>query len=397
MYCVGFLKENIKVSTEGKSTLKVRGERLIGVNKWNRFLQEFQAPEDCNMGGIHARFENGILTITMPITKKVPPPATATSKQEETTPQKPYIPPFLRAKDDHSPPLAPQTTPHIQDQQPLQPKVDFPPKNDDDDGFPPKTVRSSVERQKQATPVKTALKGDDDHDEDSHKETAPPKADFQRKPLNGTDGEGFPARPFQFGDEKQKQTTHMEGPALPKTHAEYQDDFPAAYKSLLHSVESQKKPALRPMFPKDYQDESPPKVAPSVLAAGAKQGDQKSLEGQEKVTGGGQQMKPLIGGLKDFVQGEKSSEVKEKSTITQTFDGRNKTTAEKERTGIDKDGQKEQSDKQTSMTGPIISGVKGLTDLKEERQLLVNAGVAVLVILALGAYIYNTVGTRKSD
>nr|GMD58924.1 inactive protein RESTRICTED TEV MOVEMENT 2-like [Ipomoea batatas] len=217
IYLPGFSKENIKVSTEGKTTLKVRGERLIGNNKWNRFLEEFQAPEDCNMRGIHA----------------------------------------------------------------------------------------SVERQKKA---------------------------------------------------------------------------------------------VGPKFPKDYEDESPP--SPSVLAA-AKHGDQKSLEGQEKVTtGGGQKI-----GLKDFVEGGEKirSEVKAKGTITQPLfddddDGRNKTTAE-----VD------QSVKKTSMTtsggggdfrlGKSAEAVKGggVSDPKEERQLLVNAGVAVLVILALGAYIYNTVGTRKSD
>ncbi|XP_019161560.1 PREDICTED: inactive protein RESTRICTED TEV MOVEMENT 2-like [Ipomoea nil] len=323
IYLPGFLKENIKVSTEGKTTLKVRGERLIGNNKWNRFLEEFQAPEGCNMGGIRARFENGILTITMPIPKKInPPPVTTTQQEETTTLQKqPYIPPFLRSKDDQSPPLlAPQTTPyHTQN---LPPKVD------------------------------------DEEEDISQKQTTPPTKEqaFQQKPLNARD-DGFPDKTSQFRDEK-----HMEGPII----------------------------APKP----SYQDESPP---PSVLA-GAKHGDHhKSLEDQEKVTdGGGQKMnKPLIG-LKDFVEGEKivSSEVKEKGTITQTlFDGRNKTSA-----GVDQDDeQKEKSVKQTSMT-TTTGPVKGVvSDPKEERQLLVNAGVAVLVILALGAYIYNTVGTRKSD
>ncbi|XP_031093307.1 inactive protein RESTRICTED TEV MOVEMENT 2-like [Ipomoea triloba] len=358
IYLPGFSKENIKVSTEGKTTLKVRGERLIGNNKWNRFLEEFQAPEDCNMRGIHARFENGILTITMPIPKKIPPPVTTTNTQQEetTTLQKqPYIPPFLRTKDDHSPPLlAPQTTP--QDTQNQPPKVD-----------------ENIS-QKETTPP------------------PPPKEVFQQKPLNAASDDGFADKTSQFRDEKR-----MEGQLIAAKPPNQDDDDFGAYKSLLHSVERQKKKPVGPMFPKDYEDESPP-PSPSVLAA-AKHGDQKSLEGQEKVTtGGGQKI-----GLKDFVEGEKiSSEVKAKGTITQPLfddddddddDGRNKTTT----AGVD------QSVKQTSMTtsggggGDFRLGKAAVSDPKEERQLLVNAGVAVLVILALGAYIYNTVGTRKSD
>nr|GMD01330.1 inactive protein RESTRICTED TEV MOVEMENT 2-like [Ipomoea batatas]GMD19363.1 inactive protein RESTRICTED TEV MOVEMENT 2-like [Ipomoea batatas]GME17547.1 inactive protein RESTRICTED TEV MOVEMENT 2-like [Ipomoea batatas] len=349
IYLPGFSKENIKVSTEGKTTLKVRGERLIGNNKWNRFLEEFQAPEDCNMRGIHARFDNGILTITMPIPKKIPPPVTPNTQQEETTTlqKQPYIPPFLRTKDEHPPPLlAPQTTP--QDTQNQPPKVD-----------------ENISQKETPPPP------------------PPPKEAFQQKPLNAASDD---EKTSQFRDEK-----HMEGQliAAKPPNQDDGDDF-GAYKSLLHSVERQKK-AVGPKFPKDYEDESPP--SPSVLAA-AKHGDQKSLEGQEKVTtGGGQKMK----GLKDFVEGEKvSSEVKAKGAITQPLfddDGRNKTTT----AGVD------QSVKQTSMTtsggggGDFRLGKAAVSDPKEERQLLVNAGVAVLVILALGAYIYNTVGTRKSD
>nr|GMD54490.1 inactive protein RESTRICTED TEV MOVEMENT 2-like [Ipomoea batatas] len=252
----------------------------------------------------------------MPIPKKIPPPVTPNTQQEETTTlqKQPYIPPFLRTKDEHPPPLlAPQTTP--QDTQ-----------------------------------------------------NQPPK----QKPLNAASDDGFAEKTSQFRDEKR-----MEGAIITaKPPNEDDDDDFGAYKSLLHSVERQKK-AVGPKFPKDYEDESPP--SPSVLAA-AKHGDQKSLEGGEKIR----------------------SEVKAKGTITQPLfdddDGRNKTTAE-----VD------QSVKKTSMTtsggrgdfrlGKAAEAVKGggVSDPKEERQLLVNAGVAVLVILALGAYIYNTVGTRKSD
>nr|GMC91063.1 inactive protein RESTRICTED TEV MOVEMENT 2-like [Ipomoea batatas]GMD64594.1 inactive protein RESTRICTED TEV MOVEMENT 2-like [Ipomoea batatas] len=72
IYLPGFPKENIRVSTEGKNTVRIRGEHLVASNLWNRFQEDFAAPEDCDMTKIRARFENGLLTITMP-TKKLAP------------------------------------------------------------------------------------------------------------------------------------------------------------------------------------------------------------------------------------------------------------------------------------------------------------------------------------
>ncbi|XP_019151733.1 PREDICTED: inactive protein RESTRICTED TEV MOVEMENT 2-like isoform X2 [Ipomoea nil] len=72
VYLPGFPKENIRVSTEGKNTVRIRGEHLVGSNVWNRFQEDFAAPEGCDMKKIRARFENGLLTITMP-TKKLAP------------------------------------------------------------------------------------------------------------------------------------------------------------------------------------------------------------------------------------------------------------------------------------------------------------------------------------
>lgn len=75
----GFQKEYIKVTTEDVNTVRVRGERLVADNKWSRFLEDFPVPENCDMTGIRARFDGGILTITMPrkITTTAIPTATA--------------------------------------------------------------------------------------------------------------------------------------------------------------------------------------------------------------------------------------------------------------------------------------------------------------------------------
>nr|GMC80519.1 inactive protein RESTRICTED TEV MOVEMENT 2-like [Ipomoea batatas] len=72
VYLPGFPKENIRVNTKGKNMVRIHGEHLVAGNKWNRFQEDFLAPENCDMTRISARFENGILTITMPTKKLVP-------------------------------------------------------------------------------------------------------------------------------------------------------------------------------------------------------------------------------------------------------------------------------------------------------------------------------------
>lgn len=91
VYLPGFVKENIRVTTETKNIIRVSGERLVVGNKWNRFQEDFQIPENCNVRGIRAKFDRGILTITMPwkaevkTTQTSPAPAPARIR----TPTKP--------------------------------------------------------------------------------------------------------------------------------------------------------------------------------------------------------------------------------------------------------------------------------------------------------------------
>ncbi|XP_057798336.1 inactive protein RESTRICTED TEV MOVEMENT 2 [Salvia miltiorrhiza] len=66
IYLPGFMKEQIKVSMEGRNTIRVRGERLVAGNKWSRFLEDFQVPENGEMNSARAKFRGGILSITVP-------------------------------------------------------------------------------------------------------------------------------------------------------------------------------------------------------------------------------------------------------------------------------------------------------------------------------------------
>ncbi|CAI9781692.1 unnamed protein product [Fraxinus pennsylvanica] len=65
LYLPGFLKEQLKAETD-RNIIRVSGERLVAGNKWNRFREEFQIPENCETKSIHAKFHGGILTITLP-------------------------------------------------------------------------------------------------------------------------------------------------------------------------------------------------------------------------------------------------------------------------------------------------------------------------------------------
>ncbi|XP_024963077.1 uncharacterized protein LOC112503248 [Cynara cardunculus var. scolymus] len=87
VYLPGFQKEYIKVTTEDLNIIRVRGERLVAENKWSRFQEDFRVPKNCEMRGVRARFDGGILKITMPrkiITASPPPPTTSTSTSTTT-------------------------------------------------------------------------------------------------------------------------------------------------------------------------------------------------------------------------------------------------------------------------------------------------------------------------
>lgn len=46
--------------------LIVRGERPVAGNRWSRFRLELRVPDGCDAKAIHARFENGVVRVTMP-------------------------------------------------------------------------------------------------------------------------------------------------------------------------------------------------------------------------------------------------------------------------------------------------------------------------------------------
>ncbi|KVI07810.1 protein RESTRICTED TEV MOVEMENT 2-like [Cynara cardunculus var. scolymus] len=101
VYLPGFQQEYLKVTTEDLNIVRVRGERLVAENKWSRFQEDFRVPRNCEMSGVRASFNGGILNITMPrkiITAPPPPPPTTTTR----VPHKSKEPPFRREKQEET-------------------------------------------------------------------------------------------------------------------------------------------------------------------------------------------------------------------------------------------------------------------------------------------------------
>ncbi|XP_030542593.1 inactive protein RESTRICTED TEV MOVEMENT 2-like [Rhodamnia argentea] len=106
----GFVKEQIKVTyDERPRTVKVRGERPLGTNKFSRFSKDFSIPENCKPGEIRGKFERGTLVLTLPkqtITpvppEEAPPPKVRTQKQSLSTEREPKSP---KAGQQNVPPM----------------------------------------------------------------------------------------------------------------------------------------------------------------------------------------------------------------------------------------------------------------------------------------------------
>ncbi|KAI3988514.1 hypothetical protein MKX01_026328 [Papaver californicum] len=90
----GYRKEQIKVQIDSFGTLKITGERPLGVSKkWSRFRKDFRTPANCKTGEIRAKFENEVLNIIMPKTTTSQPPKPAVNVTSPSRPSDQAAPP----------------------------------------------------------------------------------------------------------------------------------------------------------------------------------------------------------------------------------------------------------------------------------------------------------------
>lgn len=119
VYLPGFQKEYIKVTTEDLNVVRVRGERLVTDNKWSRFQEDFRVPENCEMRGIRARFDGGILTITMPRKIVNAPSPTTTTTTTQVVP-KTEEQPFNQIRQEEA---LPKPKEELKEKKPEKPKT----------------------------------------------------------------------------------------------------------------------------------------------------------------------------------------------------------------------------------------------------------------------------------
>ncbi|KAM3750782.1 hypothetical protein ACB098_04G060300 [Castanea mollissima] len=76
-----FQKEQLKAQLTNIGVLRIFGERPLDETRWSRFQKEIKVAKNCITSAIHAKFGNGVLSVTMP--KKVP----SVAQQEQQLPQ----------------------------------------------------------------------------------------------------------------------------------------------------------------------------------------------------------------------------------------------------------------------------------------------------------------------
>lgn len=103
-----FQREQMKITyVDSSRSIRVQGERPVAYNKWSRFNQSFPVPQNCQVNKIQGKFQNGVLIITMPKTTITQP------KKEAKSPKEASIPPQAAStsidKEGNEKQMTPQT------------------------------------------------------------------------------------------------------------------------------------------------------------------------------------------------------------------------------------------------------------------------------------------------
>lgn len=366
IFLPGFLRQHLKVSTEGKNIVRVRGERLVAGNKWSRFQEDFQVPDNCNIRAVRARFEGGILTIIMPWKKDSQPP----QDRPKETPKLPTPPNPDFQKQEMSPEKSPKAADDIPpktispaeiQKQSAEPR---PQKGVDD--IPPKTI-SPAEIQIPVIPPKVISPRDTER-----REKSPRKLPIEPRPQKGVDDYSPKVLipPPSITAEKGKEKEQLSEPKTIKGQDEKRG------RTISHEPMTFQKDVVER---KETRSDTKAKITQSEKIG-------KSKEGTEKIS-------------KEAVR------VRDQAENYPRFNVANdREKSEKIQEDIENKGKRERQTA-TRIAQPSGIGyglgnyekrVKSLVELNEERQMLVNIGVAVLVIVALGTYISYTVGSDEA-
>ncbi|KAB1225470.1 Protein RESTRICTED TEV MOVEMENT 2 [Morella rubra] len=326
----GFVKERIRITyVDSTRTIRAQGERPLENNRWSRFNQTYSVPENCDAAKIQSKFHQGILTVTMP--KKIVEQVVTAPEEAKTTQNVPTtlpLPPPPPAPLEKIPPKRPTSTYGVEN---LREEKKVLQKATED--IPPKASTSTApeyQRRKAVVEVGQSQRPPEATAEEAQKglHAALPKDTSKvdvEKPVDKTRMKSASEIVDQRSTEKKDTVIEARGKAKKTKES---DD--AAEKSIVKVKEGGKKSA-EPAWP----ESSAPKI---------------------------------------------SEDMKEKRVISVA-------NQDKRKEGIDTD------QKGVGVKIALDSAkqkVKNLTRRlnEDERQLLVNVGAAVLVLVAFGAYVY---------
>ncbi|CAL5397545.1 unnamed protein product [Camellia sinensis] len=385
-----FMKDQIKISTEGINTLRVTGERFVEHNKWNRFKEDFNIPEDCNMRAIRAKFESaiGTLTITMPKKSQVDPKAKPISKSEEAAKTT-----TLEA------PLRPQRD--TMDKQPRYGKI----QEDTTDRFTSDPKRRSEVDDKITTTTTTTV------------QSPRPQETSARVPLPGQAQKDYIDTPrpkmiahseseYEYGKKGSKEPTPQKGGVAAAAAATPDPKATSSTSEMAEGVEKQQDKKERAIGSKtsapkrivqeegiNARKESEPKGRPKMteivmekpIIMQTKEKDSSSLKNKpENVVmkkAGKKEKDSTIEGTVGAQKEEKAKDYSYFAKVKQITDASS--------SGGSGGGDGFELEKYKQAVQRVV-GKGGLSLTEEERQLVVNVGAALLVIVALGVYIYYT-------
>ncbi|KAG4208933.1 hypothetical protein ERO13_A03G163700v2 [Gossypium hirsutum] len=380
----GFPKEQINVTyVDSTRTIKVEAERAVEKNTRSRFSETFPVPENCITQKIQGSFRNGVLTITMP-------KRTITQPQPQPQPQPLPSPPMPTAQAQ----TAAASASGIEKQRGQ--KVPSPPPKTVSEPKPPMATTAP-----QAQTAVTSTSGVEKL-RDQKVPSPPPKAVAEPKPQMAT--AVLQAQTAVASDSSIEKQRDQKVPSPPKAVTEPKPPMATAAPQSQTAAASPQKQAkgkkkVEALPPLKKQEETQKKVYPI--------GDNTTKQAEEKSTGGsGPTTSTTPGivdkkgetetkdGLKDLVKEQKTKDSMSEASVPKAS----------EKAGVEKKPQEGGGgllEKAKEMRGMdrIMKSVKRLTsDEDEDRQLLINIGVSVLVIVALGAYItysYRSSGKAK--
>ncbi|KAK6933646.1 Alpha crystallin/Hsp20 domain [Dillenia turbinata] len=343
VYLPGFVKEQIKVIAESTGILKIQGERLVVGNKWSRFQEDYLIPENCNMNAIRARFEGGILYVKMP--KKA---STRADPRYEPKPTKEAT-------------VSPKDT---SETKPQKPRDETPPK-------PSPSLGGEKRKEVKSVEAPSTQKAPSEAIPQNGQESLPLKDTTSTGLKKESDWKAVGSSTAQeLKSEAKSQEIKDERPSQAEQRIEDKTFEFASKKKFVQRIEEKEKTRDT----KDKASESG-KTKTGAPNAFGKQKDQEGIYKFKDKKDDSANVERMMKELEDPKQ--KAEDFYE--------DAKARESATKSRPGYSTERYKK------AMEDPTKE-LKG-----EEKELLVNVGVAALVIVALGAYISYTIGSSGSS